>query len=128
MGIRANRNRIHFESELDEAPNRLTGRNATLANARRRIARDEEREKLRQAERTPKAIERTLAQIRARPKRRGPLSNVPDPIAMGRRFLADPVLRFWLGFNLCSSLALFVFATVFMLYLYPLVLRPLVKY
>ena len=117
----------HLEMETGR-PMRISGRNASRYYAHKGIERDQAREKLRQEENTPKAIEKTLKEYRARPHRRGPLARCPNPLAAARSFLADPVTRFWLGCNVCTVLILFTSSVLFMIFLYPVWFRPTLKY
>ena len=113
----------------DEMPMaRMSGRNASRYYAAKRVERDQEREKLRQEQSTPKAIEKMLKDVRSRPRRRGPVSSCPNPISIAHSFLADPVTRFWLVCNLCTVIILFTGSVLFMTILYPVLLRPSLKY
>lgn len=119
--------RATFEQEQGENV-RLGGRAASKYYARLRAERDQEREKQRQAQNTPKAIEARLRNTRAlRSRRRGWTSGLPSPVRATRRFLADPVTRFWLGCNVCTVLVVFGGSALFMIYLYPMMLRPTLK-
>ena len=128
-GVELDEFRVRGRCKVEPQPlPQLSGINASRYYAGLRIARQQETEKLRLAQRTPKAIEASLAEARARPRRRGPFSHLPNPAAKARKFLADPVTRFWLGCNICTILLLFTASVLFMLFLYPILLRPVVKY
>lgn len=117
------------EIEDPRSRQRLTGRNASRFYAAKRVERDQEQEKLRQEANTPKAVEATLKAERARrATRRSAVSRLPNPISATRRFLSDPVTRFWLGCNLCTVVMLFVGSVLFMTLLYPVLLRPTLMY
>jgi len=104
---------------------RLGGRDASKFYARRRLERDAVREKLRLKEIEPKAIEKMLAEVRAKPRRRAPC---PNPITLAAKFLRDPVLRFWLGCNLCCAGMLMGVVTLFLILFYPVTFRPIFQY
>ena len=127
------RHRVHptgcsCSSTSSSQGSQLSGVYASRYYASLRNAREREREQVRLSERTPKAIEAALAEARARPRRHGPFSNWSNPFGKARSFLADPVTRFWLGCNICTLLLLFSVTILFMLFLYPVLLRPIVKY
>ena len=107
---------------------RLSGRNASRYFASLSAHREQEKERLRQEQNTPKAVERMLKEMRSRPRRRIPLSRLPNPIIAAQSFLADPVTRFWLGCNICVTMFIFGGFVMFMLLLYPVSLRPVLKY
>ena len=91
--------------------------------------REKQREKQRVAAATPKNIEKALQEQRARNKRRKQATSIcPNPVRGVRRFLRDPVTRFWLGCNICCTLFLFSAAFIFMVFLYPLLLRGVTRY
>ena len=118
------------EDDDDERPKRrLGGHVAAAYYGQRRAIREREREKQRIAAATPKNIEKALQEQRARSKRhKKTVSMCPNPVRSVRKFLADPVTRFWLGCNLFCVLFLFTLSFVFMSFIYPLVLRPITKY
>ena len=118
------------EDDDDERPKRrLGGHVAAAYYGQRRAIREREREKQRIAAATPKNIEKALQEQRARSKRhKKTVSMCPNPVRSVRKFLADPVTRFWLGCNLFCILFLFTLSFVFMSFIYPLVLRPITKY
>ena len=128
MQTRAPRHSFAHMQMVDTPSRRLTGANASRHYASKRVERDQALEKQRQQQNTPKAIEAMLKAARTRPRRRGPLSRLPNPVAKARRFLADPVTRFLLGCNVCAVLTLFGGSALFMIYVYPIVLRPTLKY
>lgn len=116
---------------LDESGRRLSGSNASRHYAAKRADREKEREKLRIEQSTPKAIEnmlKTARQQQRQSRRKGPVGNLPNPVAAARSFVANPVTRFWLACNLCLLLVLFAGSVLFMSLVYPVALRPAVKY
>jgi hypothetical protein len=115
---------------LDESGRRLSGSNASRYYAAKRAEREKEREKLRIEQSTPKAIENMLktARQQRQSRRKGPVGNLPNPIAAARSFVANPVTRFWLACNLCLLLVLFAGSVLFLSLVYPVALRPAVKY
>ena len=114
---------------LDESGRRLSGSNATRYYAAKRAEREKEREKLRIEQSTPKAIENMLKTARQRQSRRkGPVANLPNPVTAARSFVANPVTRFWLACNVSLLLVLFAGSVLFMSLVYPVALRPAVKY
>lgn len=104
------------------------GRNASLYYARRKIERDHERDRLYQINHTPKAVEAAMKRQRERPYRRTFTNSLPSPMMHVGRFLADPQKRFWLGCNIFCVVMLFGSSVLFLLFLYPTLLRPIVKY
>ena len=118
------------EEDDDDAPKRrLGGHVAAAYYGQRRAVREKEREKQRVAAATPKNIEKALQEQRARSKRRKQAVSIcANPVRGVRRFLRDPVTRFWLGCNICCTLFLFSSAFVFMVFLYPLLLRGATRY
>lgn len=108
---------------------RLGGHVASKYYAEKRAMRERELDKQRVAAATPKNIEKALQEHRARSRRRGKTVSIfPNPVRGVRSFLADPVTRFWLGCNLCCTFTLFATTFIFMVFLYPLLLRPLTMY
>ena len=109
----------------------ISGRAASLYYAGLRIAREQNHQRLREEANLPKNIERSLQLQRDRRqsrRTRGPLSRLPNPVAKARSFLADPVTRFWLVCNVCTLITLFSSFFLFMTFLYPSLLRPVLKY
>lgn len=126
-------NEEHQEEEDDdddETPKRrLGGHVAAAYYGQRRAVREKQREKQRVADATPKNIEKALQEQRARNKRRKQAASIcPNPVRGVRRFLRDPVTRFWLGCNICCTFFLFSAAFIFMVFLYPLLLRSVTRY
>lgn len=118
------------EDDDEERPKRrLGGHVAAKYYGEKRAVREREREKQRVAAATPKNIEKVLQEQRARSKRRKKtVSMCPNPVRGVRRFLANPVTRFWLGCNVCCVLFLFSAAFIMMTFIYPLLLRGITKY
>ena len=121
--------------ELDDAPKptsntRLPGGFvASRMRAQKEIKREKDREELRLKAATPKAIEEALREQRERARRRKRVKAIcPNPYRMVRAFLADPVTRFWLGCNLCCTFLMFFLSFGFMWAIYPVTLRPTLKY
>ena len=107
----------------------LGGHIANAYYGRRDATRDKVRDENRIREAQPKFIEAALKEQRNRLRsRRREKSICPDPVRAIRRFLRDPVTRFWLGCNLCCFGSLFLISFLFLGLLYPTVLRPITKY
>lgn len=110
---------------------RLGGFIASRYYTERAIQRDQERQRLRLKEAEPKYIEKVLADQRARIRSRAASrtkKGLPSPVRAVRRFLRDPVTRFWLVCNLFCAVLVFVSFFLLMNVLYPLALRPILKY
>ncbi len=126
--LRIARQRARERDAQAERPGRLGGRIASKYYAARRLARDQERERLRLKEIEPKAIEARLRAQRERPRRRTPFSRCPNVTGRIKAFLRDPVTRFWLVYNICWGGCLFGGSALFMVFIYPVTLRPILKY
>jgi hypothetical protein len=110
-------------------PRRLGGHVASAHYARKRHERDLRLDKLRVAAATPKAVEAALREQSARNKRRRKVKALcPSPLGAVQRFLGDPVTRFWFGCNVCCTLMLFLMTALFLFFLYPIFLQPILKY
>ena len=114
-------------------PTGISGRplGGFVANAyygRRDAERDQVRDERRVNEAMPKYIESVLKEQRNRMRRRRKVQATCSPIRRVRRFIADPVTRFWLGCNLCCFGSLFLMSFLFMTLLYPTVVRPITRY
>ena len=119
---------MNFEIEPVHARRKLGGSVATTFYAQRRTLQEQERKRLQQAANTPNVIERMLREHRKRPRRRGPLARVQNPMTLASIFFADPVLRFWFGCNLCTVALLFTAIALSLHLLYPLLLRTTIRY
>jgi hypothetical protein len=108
---------------------KLGGHLASLAQGAKELERERERERRNIVARTPQNIEKALREQAERFRHRRRVKAVcPNPYRHVRSFLADPVTRFWLGCNMCCFIALFVGSILFMTLIYPVALRPTLKY
>lgn len=127
---------VSFEEQMrrraappPKPPRPPSGYFASIARGQKELERERERERQRVEAATPKNIEAALKEQRDRNRRRKRVKAVcPNPVRRVRRFLRDPVTRFWLGCNICCLFMLFATSFGFMWLFYPVLLQPTLKY
>ena len=122
MEIRVNKRR---HARIDPVDAKNGGRIASKAAAQISMERKEERRRLTAIDNSPSEIDKRFAAIRA--KRRGAPRGAPTPLSLARKFLSDPVQRFWLVCNCCCAGMLVLISLLYLYFIFPL-MRPLFNY